>query len=187
MTRSILCTRIILLTLIVCYPVIGQSKNLPPAAIAVLDSAKVLRESQPAKSIENQINAYREQFRNATAAEEKILRDQQNRLLQQKSIMSKETFANESQKFLKKREALTRTVQQRTARLNASLRKAMYQLNKELIITVSKQSVELGTNLVIDRKELVFYATAIDITDKTIERLNKTLPDIKVKDPASIK
>jgi len=168
-------------------PVVGQAEKLAPANVAVLNSAKVLRESKPAKSIERQIDAYREKYRKETAAEEKELRNQQARLRQKQSVMSKEAFAKETVKFRKQQDQLTRSVRERSARLKASLQKALYQLNNELLAIISILSVQVGANLIIDRKELVYYAKAIDITDQAIKELNAKLGEIKVKDPAKIK
>ena len=175
----------VMVAILAPYPVFAE--KFDTASIAVLNSSRVLRESNPAKSIEKQIAAFREEYRKKTAAEERDLREVQTRLQQKQAVMSKEAFAKEALKFRKQQEQLKQAVRERSARLKASLQKALYKLNKELLTIVSKLSVQAGANLVMDRKELVFYATAMDITDQAIEQLNKTLNDVKVQDPATIK
>ncbi len=165
----------------------GLAQSLPQVSMLVIDSARIMREALAANSIGEQVAVYREVYLKQTTKEERVLLKKQKRLQQQRKTLAKEAFAVQLKKYNRQKIKLTRTVQERSARLATVSQRAVLQLNKTLIKIVQGVALKKKANIVIDRNKAVFYAKAMDITEAVLKSLNKSLKTVKVQDPAKIK
>ncbi len=180
--------RIIIVSLLLAgIATTGWAQTLAPSKIAVLDSSRVLRQSKAAKSISTQLQKYRETYRQKTLAEEKALKNEGERLRKQKASLSKAAFEKAAANFREKQTKLAGDVQERTARLAEVRRRALKKLDSELVIILGVLAVDVGANIVIDVREVAYYAVSMDITDRAIERLDKKITHIALANPASLK
>jgi Skp family chaperone for outer membrane proteins len=161
----------------------ADAAKLQPAVIAYLDSQKILRESIAAASIRKQIDAYRVTYRSEVAESEKRLRKEEAELTRQRPILSVEAFAVKRRGFEDSIASVQRIVQNRTRMLDRSFSVAMRQVDSAIRKIVSGLASEYGFNIVLERRQILFAHRDLDITKVVLEKLNATLPDIKVPVP----
>ncbi len=163
----------------------ADAAKLQPAVIAYLDSQKILRESVAAASIRKQIDAYRTTYRGEIAASEKRLRKEEEELKRQRPILSAEAFATKRRNFEDSVATVQRVVQERTRMLDRSFSVAMREVDGAIRKIVSGLTAEWGFNIVVERRQILFAHRDLDITKAVLEKLNETLPDIKVPPPTA--
>lgn len=156
---------------------------LPPAIVAVLDFQLVLRESAAAKDIRRQIEVYRKTYQDEIKKEEDKLRAEEAELKQQRAILSPEAFEQRRQQFERKVIEVQRKVQDRTRALDAAFNDAMDKLQSTLIPIVTELTRTQRFNIVVEKSQVMFAATDLDITKDVIEALDKKLQTIKVPPP----
>lgn len=174
--------------LLLTAPATAQDKEqademLPPAIVAVLDFQLVLRESAAAKDIRRQIEGYRKGYQDEIRKEEEKLRAEEAELKQQRAILSPEAFEERRQRFEQKVMEVQRKVQDRTRALDAAFNEAMDQLQSTLVPIVTDLTRTQRFNIVVEKSQVMFAATDLDITKDVIEALNKKLRTIKVPPP----
>ncbi len=182
--------RLFLAPLVVALAVLSvtpraEAEKLQPAVIAFLDSQKILRDSIAAASIRKQIDAYRATYRSEIAASEKQLRHDEDELKRQRPILSAEAFATKRRSFEDSVGKVQRIVQDRTRMLDRSFGVAMREVDGAIKKIVSGLTSEYGFNIVVERRQILFAHRDLDITKAVLEKLNATLPDIKVPTPTA--
>ncbi len=176
-------------------PAVQAPKPAPAAAadegekiivkIAVLDVDTIRRDASAAKDIRDQINKYRTSFQTAIQKEEEELRNANQELARQRTILSPEAFAAERKKFEDRLAEVQRLVQQRKDDLEKSFNDAMRAVNDALNEIVVELANQESLTLIIRRDQTVLVAKALEITPVVLDRLNKKLPKVKVADPGA--
>ncbi len=155
-------------------------------SIAVVDVQALLSQSGGAKSIEKQIDAYKEKFLSEVSGEERALRENEKNLADQRATLSKEEFAAKAKEFEEKLYKMRQTTQAKKRALDEAFSKGMGQLRTKVYEVVQALAKEKGFNLVISKQNVIVGEDSIDLTQETMKRLNAELPSITVtvKDPA---
>lgn len=153
--------------------------------IAVLDMDTIRRDAGAAKDIREQINKYRTSFQTAIQKEEDELRNANQELARQRTILSPEAFAAERKKFEDRLVEVQRLVQKRKDDLEKSFNDAMRIVNDSLNDIVVELANQEALTLIIRRDQTVLVAKALEITPVVLDRLNKKLPKVKVADPSA--
>jgi Skp family chaperone for outer membrane proteins len=156
---------------------------LPPAVVAVLDFQLVLRESTAARDIREQIEVYRKGYQDEVKKEEEKLRAEEAELKRQRTILSPEAFEDRRRKFEDKVREVQRQVQERTRALDAAFNEAMEQLQATMVPIVTEMTRAGRFNIVVEKSQVMFAQTDLDITAEVIEKLNARLKTIKVPPP----
>ncbi|MEQ8664496.1 MAG: OmpH family outer membrane protein [Rhodospirillales bacterium] len=157
----------------------------PAAAlpIAIVDMTKVRQSSSALRSIAEQINAYRAEFQKDIQEEEASLREANQELSRQRTIVSAEAFQEARKEFEARVADVQRTVQQRKSDLEGAREVAMGELQQALNVVIAEIAQEKGLLLVLPRTQTILSAKSLEITDEVTERLNAQLPDITVPKP----
>ncbi len=154
--------------------------------MAIIDIEAILRNADVNKSINKQIGEYRKSFQDEIRKEEEALRNADQELGRQRTILSPEAFAAERQKFEQRVVNYQRTTQMRKNELERVVgetkKKVVEALNKEIIKLANKN----GLNLVINKKATYIFPIKLDITEAALKGLNKSLPTIKIAKPSKI-
>jgi outer membrane protein len=161
----------------------AMAAKLEPAVIAFLDSQKILRQSVAAESIRKQIDGYRSAYGVDIAASEKKLREEREELKRQRPLLSADVFAAKLRKFEDSVAKVQRVVQERTRMLDRSFNTSMRVVDGAIRKIVSELTAEWGFNIVVERRQILFARRDLDITKAVLEKLNVTLPDVKVPPP----
>ena len=175
--------------MLLALPAAAQGKKgkdevvLPPAVVAVLDFQQVLRESAAAQDIRRQIEAYRKSYQDEIKAEEEKLRAEEADLKRQRTVLSPEAFEERRRSFEKKVIEVQREVQERTRALDNAFNDAMELLQSNLVPIVTEMTRAGRFNVVVEKSQVMFAQTDLDITKEVIEKLNERVKTIKVPSP----
>lgn len=160
------------------------AEKLPKAIVAVLDFQLVMRESAAAKDISRQIKVYRQRYRSEIKVQEDALRNEERKLKQQQAILTPQSFEQKRQEFERRVIAVQRGVQDRTRQLDRALNLALNKVQKAMLPIIAKLTDKEGFNVVVDKSQVLFAKKSLDITKTVIGELNKSLPAVKVPEPA---
>ncbi len=162
-------------------PVLAE--KLPPAVIAIIDSQKILRDAVAAKDVRSQLRTIRATFQKELTGEEEKLREEEQQLLRQRSILSTEAFDAKREEFERKVTAVQRGMQDRNRALQSILADANKKIVRAVYDIVAGMVESRGFNIVLDRAQTVFLVEGVDISADVITELDKKLPTIPIKVP----
>ncbi|MEO5374063.1 MAG: OmpH family outer membrane protein [Alphaproteobacteria bacterium] len=159
----------------------------PDSAVAlkvgVIDMQRILRESISGKSVVKQ----REQFLNAYQAEaakqEKELRDADQELARQRTLLSGDAFTEKQNALRKRFSEFQHSVEVRRRGVEKVTTEALEEVDSKLIEVTQALAKDRGLTLILHQTQLFMFDSKFDITEPAMERLNKILPKITLKDP----
>ncbi|NQU57652.1 MAG: OmpH family outer membrane protein [Rhodospirillales bacterium] len=152
--------------------------------VAVIDINVILRDAAAFKSIRQQIGVYRNTFQGEIQKEEETLRNGNQELARQRTLLSAEAFAEKRREFEAKVVAVQRLVQQRKKNLDKSQSEAMRQIQDVLNVIVTAISEEQNISLILRKDQTVLATMPLQITKQVLERLDVKMPTIVVSDPS---
>jgi Skp family chaperone for outer membrane proteins len=170
-------------------PAVAQQakKGNPPATtalkIAVIDVETIRREAAAIKTAREQLNRYQAAFQADIQKEEAELRNANQELARQRTILSPEAFAEERKKFEQRLVEVQRLMQQRKQQLDDSWAEVMRKINDSMNEVITELAVENGYSMIVRFDSLIFAGESLVITKAALDRLNKKLPTIQVQDP----
>lgn len=157
--------------------------DIPPATLAVLDYQVVLRNCAAGRQIREQIEAYRSEFHNEIAGEEERLKQVEQTLQQQQTILSPEAFAEKRRQFERDVIDMQRRAQDRSRQLERAHNAGLGQIHEAIIPIVQQLTRKLGFNVVVDKTQVLFARRQLDITEQVLKELDAKLPRVEVPKP----
>ena len=159
----------------------AQDKNEGAAfRVAVVDMEKVMAAAKAPQSIRSQINEKRKLFQAEIQKEEKDLREGNQELARQRTIMSPEAFKEERRKFEERFVAAQRKMQERKMTLDRARAAAMDKVSDALKQVITKIVKDNGITLLLRREQTVFTDKRLEVTQFVVTELDKLLPSVKV-------
>ncbi|MDP6873129.1 MAG: OmpH family outer membrane protein [Alphaproteobacteria bacterium] len=160
-----------------------RAEEMPAAVVAVLDYERILRASDAAKDVRRQIQQYRTALRDEVQAEEIALRQEETDLKRQRSVLSPEAFAEKREQFKTRVIAAQRKGQGHKQHLDRAYKAAMERVQRAVIPIVKKLTEEKGYTIVVDKSQVLFAYTSLDISQAVMLELNKSLRTVAVQKP----
>jgi len=154
-----------------------------PIPFAVLDVQVILRDAAAVKDIREQITKYGTKFEEEIEKERNEIRNANQELARQRTILSPEAFAGKRQQFEQRVVDVQKLVQQRQQELDVSRNEAMNTVNQAYMKIVSDIAVERNLALIVRKDQTAFSTPALDVTKEILDRLDKQLPKVKVAEP----
>ena len=165
----------------------GQQKKVLelqiPMPFAILDVHTILREAAAVKDIRDQITKYGMKYEKEIEKERNEIRDANQELARQRTILSPEAFAEKRGQFEQRVVEVQRLVQQRQHELDKARNDAMTKVNDVYMKIVGQLAEERRLALIIRKDQTAFSTPAMDVTNDVLARLDKQLPKINVPDP----
>ena len=171
----------ILLVLQTSFVRAQTSSELEPVSLAVVDFRGVLSKSEAARNIRSVVDEKRQELRKYFLEVENSLRDEQKDLSKKRSIVTAEAFEKRARKLKEKAQSAQKLAQTSNQKLKKSFDQAMDKVQKELLRTVAEVAEESGVGVVLFRSAIVIAVKKLDISKEVLKRLNKKLPDVKVR------
>lgn len=165
-------------------PVKHSSAQEATIKIAVIDINTILREGKAFQAIRDQISKYRETFQSEIQKEEEALRNANQELARQRTLLSPEAFAEKRQEFEKRVAEAQRLVQQRKVNLDRVQAETMGNIQNILNEIVTNMSQEMDISLILRKDQTILAVKALQITQQVLERLDAQLPTVNVPKPA---
>lgn len=157
------------------------SSELEPVSLAVVDFRGVLAKSEAARNIRSALDEKRQELRKYFLEVENSLRDEQKDLSKKRSIVTAEAFEQRARKLKEKAQSAQKLAQTSNQKLKKSFDQAMDKVQKELLRIVAEVAEESGVGVVLFRSAIVIAVKKLDISKEVLQRLNKKLPEVKVR------
>lgn len=166
----------------------GKEETLPAAVVGIIDYQKILRDSKAAASIRDQVEARRTAYQEEIGEQEQKLREQDQAMVKQRTVLSAEAFSAKRREFEKEVAEVQKNVQARRRQLDEVTAMALAEVREAIIQVVSELAEVKGFNLVVPSSTVLVFSPRIDVTQDVMLALDERLPDVKVAEsaPASL-
>lgn len=175
---------IVALTFLAFPHVVKAQENAATVNIAVININQIRNNALAVKSIGDQINTYRTAFQEEIRKEEESLRDANQELSRQRTLLSAEAFAEKRREFEQRVAQVQQTVQKRKGNLDRVQAESMGKVQDALNKIVSDIATARGFSLILRQDQTVLASPALDITAPVLTALNKDLASVVVSDPS---
>lgn len=169
-------------------PVYAQTEGASPNSlsnlnIAVLDLSSIRRNATVIKSVLEQLNTYRTEFRSRIQKEDAALKTANQELNKQRTLLAPEAFSEERRKFEQNVVAFQKLVQSSKQALDQVNANAMLEVDKALNQVIKKIAEQRNLNLVLRSEHTILRSRSLDITPDVLQELNVLLPNLQVQKP----
>ena len=169
-----------LLFLQVASPV-ASAQNIEPAVIAIVEIQAIMGDAAAAKSIKAQIEAKRATYQAEISSEEARLRDLEQELARQRSVLSPEAYAKRRREFEGDVAAVQRIVVDRRRELDQAYAGGVRRLQLELSNIIAEIAAERGITLVVPEAQTLFVDKSLRISREVLQRLDERMPDLALE------
>jgi len=146
--------------------------------IAVVDMQGIVGQSSAAVKVRKFIDNKKKEFTNELKKEEQVLKEMQEELGSQRSILPPDEFAELEGNFRKKVEALQKMVAEKNQLLEDILSRSVQKIQNEAIKIITDIGTENGLALTLDTSSVVIAANSINISKSVLDLLNISLPEL---------
>ncbi len=146
--------------------------------LAIIDVQKILRDSIALKSLSKEIEAQRGKYQGELREKENKLRNADQELTRQRSVLTAEAYANKRKELEQEIMIVQREVQKRRKILNQLFSKGRNQIQNELLKVAKKIAEERDLDLILSKATVVIVKPMFDITNEALRRLNANLPNV---------
>jgi outer membrane protein len=161
-------------------PVPGHAEADNPV-VMVIDVELVLRDSAAAKAMRGTIDEKRKEYEALIDEERRKLKDEEDRLGQQKTILSPDVFAQRRRQLEADYSALRRKADQLRDALNGAVNGARIELRQAMASVVAELMKEKGVNMTLERRAVLLFDERLNMSDEVLARLDKQLPTVELK------
>ena len=159
------------------------AQKMPAPVIGIIDIQRILEESEAAKNIRPQMSKLRESYEKDVKTRENDLRQAEQDLGRQRTILSADAFNEKRRTFEKQAADAQRAVQTHKQRIDVAFANAMGDVRNALLKIAADMAKERQINVLLPKSFVVLSAKEFDITDEALGRLNKQLASVRVKMP----
>lgn len=159
------------------------AQELPMSRIAFIDVQGVLRASEAARTIRDQIEVQRSTYQEEISRQERELRAAEQELAQQRGVLDAEAFQQRRQQFEQRVVEVQRGVQGKKRQLDEAYGQAMEQVRIALVEIVADIAKERKATAILSKSAIVLAEKGIDISEEALKRLNQRLTSVTVKLP----
>lgn len=159
------------------HPVANAQEPASPV-FAIIDVQKILRESTAVKSLSRGLEERRGRYQTELRKEEETLRNADQELARQRSILSAEVYAQKRSKLEQRVASLQRGARKRKKGLDRLFANGMSTVQNELAKVAKEIAEERGLDLILSKATVVIVKPKFEITKEVVKRLNARLPDV---------
>ena len=165
----------------------AQATKTKPAAkpdrlsIAVIDIQLIIRESTAMKAVREEVSRLREALQGEVRQEEGRFREEREKLLRQRGVLTPQAFSRRRNQLVSKFAAVQRRLQGKSRSLEEASAATLREFQKSLFLIVEELAKERGYTLVISRSRVPYAHPTYLETDEVLKRLNAKLPVLKLQ------
>ena len=160
-----------------------RAQELAPPVLAIIDVQKVLRESTAVSALSREIEEQKVQYQEELREQERALRDADQELARQRSILSPEAYAKKRGELEQRVANLQREARNRKRGLDKVFTQGMIKVQAELAKVAKEIAEERGLDLVLSKATVVLVKPKFELTQEAVRRLNDRLPDLPAAQP----
>ncbi len=150
-------------------------------SVAVLDVIKLLKNSDAAVSMKDQLNSIAKKYTEEDQKQKKEIQKKEEELLRQKATLTPEAFSDRKNAFEKTVIEFNKSSNTKRQALAQAEKDAINQIEDEVEKIVQKISDEQQIGAVLRKSAIILSDPKLDITQNVIDELNKKLSSVKVK------
>ena len=169
-------TLVLLLWTAVQTPPRAQAQELAPPIIAIIDVQKVRRDSTAVKGLSKRIAEQKAQYQTALREQEQALREADQELARQRSILSPEAYAKKRGELEQRVGSMRREARNRKRGLDNIFAQGMAKVQAELAKVAKEIAEERGLDLILSKSTVVLVRPKFELTQEAVRRLNARLP-----------
>jgi len=155
-----------------------------PPNILVVDFDWVIRQSDAAQSVQNQLNEERQALQDRFAELEADLRTMEQDLEAMGEDVSDEEQLERRREFEQLVANTQREAQARRSILDQAFREAMDQVRDATVRAIADIADNAEAEIVLNVNQTVIYSRDRNISQQALDALNEQLPDVEVELPA---
>lgn len=177
MTKIITTSKICFFLFLICLsaPVMAQT-------IAVADADFLMNESKAGLSIKEQLKSKKEAYKKEFQDTQSEFQEQEKELLSKRESLPVEEFQSKAQEFTTKLAKEEVEFKKKRAELDASVQKALAELQAKIGETIQVVAKEKNVDFVMPKQGLLYAAAGqIDLTQDVLEKLNKEVTRIEIQ------
>jgi Skp family chaperone for outer membrane proteins len=163
----------------------APAQSPAPAVVLVVDIQRIMRDSKAAQTIRSQVNDQREKFQAEFAEREKKLREEEQSLARQRTILTAEVFQQKLKEFEGRIATVQRDAQGRRQEVEAALNRALQDIRGVLVNIVGKMADEQKATVVLPKVSVFLVDKKLEITEDVLARLDAELPKVTVRVPVA--
>ena len=148
---------------------------------AVIDMKAVLSKSSAFTTLQKEIQKLEKSYKAEIQNEEILLKEEQEKLVAQKSVLSAEQYKAKEDAFKQKVNKIQGKVEKIRRELESTMAKGMQVIQQEAVKHMKEIAKKEGYLLVFDANTTVISADRINISNIVVDKLNKSLPKITVE------
>lgn len=158
---------------------------LPPKGtqIVIVDPGTVERTALAFQAVRTQDERQRQTLQAAAAKMETELKNAEQELARQRTILSPEAFSQRRRDFEKRVNEAQQSINNRRRDLEEALNGAYRRVGRTMIEVIGDIVKENNYQIVLPSSQIVIFQPALEITGEVIQRLNKKLPTMTVQSP----
>jgi Skp family chaperone for outer membrane proteins len=161
----------------------APAQGAPGANVGIIDMQRIIRDAAAFRDARTQLERYRTTYQSEITRDEERLRKEDEELGRQRAVLSPDAFDKRRAEFERKVMDVQRRMQDRSVSLEQSFDKVRGDVGRMVIQIVTDMVKERGYQLVLDKSQVVFHATEMEITDEVLRRLDQKMPTAKVNPP----
>ncbi len=163
----------------------AAAQTLPPPVVAVIDTQLLLRKSSAGKDLIGQIKKIRSGYQAEITRKEEALREDEQELRRQRTILAPEAFAEKGREFQEKVKDLRQYVAGAERSVAQAEAKGLDEIDRVIITILNDLSADYGFNLVLDASQTRMFLKNLTLTQQVLELLDQRLPAVAVNLPAA--
>ena len=148
--------------------------------IGVVNSQKVIESSSAFQDIQSQLSNRAQIYKESASKKEEDLRKRYKELESKKSVLSKEALNKKTEDLSKEAEDFQKAAYKEKGMFDKAYEQAMFVLEQKILDIVKNKAHDLKLGVVLQKAQTLYSKDEIDLTDKIIEDLNKSLTTVKV-------
>jgi Skp family chaperone for outer membrane proteins len=161
----------------------AQQAEKAPLVIAVVDGGKLTQSAKAMKSAQEEAEKLAKRFDADFAGEQKKLQAEYQQLEKDRLKITGQEYDQRLQRLNARFAEVRRTAQIRQEQMSRAVRAVQFQFRSEVVKVIQAMAVEAGYTLVVEKSALLHAAATLDITDKVLERLDKSQVQVKFEFP----
>lgn len=153
----------------------------PAARILIIDLRRAIATSKVGQSIQQQVNALKQQAQGQLNSEADSLKRERATLEQQAAILAGPVKAQKEAAWKSRAQAFENKVQERGGLIQGGMLKANAQVEEALGPILQGIMQERQATVLLDRGSVLLAPNAIDVTGVVVQRLDMKMPAVKVE------
>lgn len=150
-------------------------------SIAVVDINIIMRDSSAAKDLRDGMQQELEKFRQWGKGQEDKFRAEGEALQKQQTVLAQDALRQRQQDLQQKVADFQVEARRREQQIRQAGANAQQELDKVLVAVVSDVAKSEGLAMVLPKGVMIYSGDVRDITQQTLQQLNKKLPSLDIK------